>query len=140
MLLDGELTSWRGNTKCYECTSVPSKNRQSSFAQRWKNCQINKNKNFLANKSKSIWKCSTYLSPTIPRLIVGYPCSWIVARRVERLLSLIFPGNKSSSGFSSCTCDHKIKCFNIHPRLKKLKSIYSVYIWFQLNLGNVLNF
>ena len=47
-------------------------------------------------------KCS-YLSPTMPRLMVGYPCSWMVDNRVERLESLIFPGWRSSSGFNSYT-------------------------------------
>lgn len=48
-----------------------------------------------------------YLSPTMPRLMVGYPCSWMVARRVERFESRIFPGWRSSSGFSSYTHAHK---------------------------------
>lgn len=47
------------------------------------------------------WKGS-HLSPTMPRLMVGYPCSWMVASRVERFESRIFPGWRSSSGFRSC--------------------------------------
>lgn len=42
----------------------------------------------------------------MPRLMVGYPCSWMVDSRVERLESLIFPGWRSSSGFSSWRCTH----------------------------------
>lgn len=34
----------------------------------------------------------SYLSPTIPRLMVGYPCSWMVDNSVDLLESLIFPG------------------------------------------------
>lgn len=50
-----------------------------------------------------------YLSPTMPRLMVGYPCSWMVDSRVERLESRIFPGWRSSSGFNSYRHTHTHK-------------------------------
>lgn len=63
------------------------------------NARKSKSESFTLYESK----CS-YLSPTIPRLMVGYPCSWMVDNSVDLLESLIFPGWRSSSGFRSCTC------------------------------------